>query len=397
MAETVLIVDDEESVRKTLFEWLNASQWNIDILVASDAESALVLANEQTIDLAILDWNLGSGSDGLQLLEDLFEFQPDIVAILVTGFAHQATPLDALRMGVRDYLDKNQDLNRDSFLAAVEKQLRKIVPAKNYRLFHEQLRNFRDAVQELIPLVEKSNRLSSHVGLPEIVPNALGFAKYLIPCEQLVMLILEQAGNRLEVVAYQIDGSHVEVTPELFPHSMAAMALSIGKSTLASNYHDELLGMKLLPFEVAHRHALLVPMIIGNHHTGVLQFLRSDKSFDSSAENLSNLLGNIVCDIMRMIFEDKNIRERLLEAINRALQESGRIDIQPQSTTESSAAYQRLQVGAKLISDLPGSSESELELLDELRQLNLRHGDIAIQHALASIQLVRKLLDAYAG
>ena len=40
-----------------------------------------------------------------------------MVAILVTGFAHQATPLDALRMGVRDYLDKNADLNRETFLA----------------------------------------------------------------------------------------------------------------------------------------------------------------------------------------------------------------------------------------------------------------------------------------
>ena len=33
---------------------------------------------------------------------------------MITGFAHQATPLDAMRMGVRDYLDKNQDLDRDT-------------------------------------------------------------------------------------------------------------------------------------------------------------------------------------------------------------------------------------------------------------------------------------------
>ena len=45
-----------------------------------------------------------------------------IVAILVTGFAHQATPLDALRMGVRDYLDKNQDLK-------VNAQVRNGLPA----------------------------------------------------------------------------------------------------------------------------------------------------------------------------------------------------------------------------------------------------------------------------
>ena len=85
------------------------------------------------IDLAVLDWNLGAGNDGLQLLEDLVLFNPDVVAIMVTGFAHQATPLDAMRMGVRDYLDKNQDLNRDTFLAAVRKQLDHIRPAKRQR------------------------------------------------------------------------------------------------------------------------------------------------------------------------------------------------------------------------------------------------------------------------
>src|SRR5580692_5127947 len=128
MSDTVLIVDDEESVRRTFQEWLVSSGLGAKVFVAADAESALRIANEQPIDLAVLDWNLGSGSDGLKLLEDLVEFRPDVVAILVTGFANQATPLDALRMGVRDYIDKNQDLNRETFLNAVRKQLERIIP-----------------------------------------------------------------------------------------------------------------------------------------------------------------------------------------------------------------------------------------------------------------------------
>src|SRR5438552_8397804 len=116
--ETILIVDDEESVRRTFREWLEGAGLGCRILSAADAEQALVLANQQPIDLAILDWNLGAGNDGLQLLEDLCLFHPDVVAILVTGYAHQATPLDALRLGVRDYFDKKQDFNRETFLAS---------------------------------------------------------------------------------------------------------------------------------------------------------------------------------------------------------------------------------------------------------------------------------------
>src|SRR6516165_3620317 len=137
--DTVLIVDDEESVRQTFREWLEEGDGKCRILAAADAENALLQANQQVIDLAILDWNLGSGNDGLQLLEDLYLFNPNVVAIMVTGFAHQATPLDAMRMGVRDYLDKNQDLDRDSFLHAVSRQLERIRPAKRERRLHDTL------------------------------------------------------------------------------------------------------------------------------------------------------------------------------------------------------------------------------------------------------------------
>src|SRR5438552_6103205 len=142
MTETILIVDDEEPVRRTFQEWLAGSGLNCRVLAAADAEEALVLANQHAIDLAVLDWNLGSGSDGLQLLEDLSLFHPDVIAILVTGFAHQATPLDALRMGVRDYLDKNQDLNRETFLRSVQRQLDRIIPAKRQRAFNQTLKEF---------------------------------------------------------------------------------------------------------------------------------------------------------------------------------------------------------------------------------------------------------------
>src|SRR5207253_4527038 len=131
--ETILVVDDEEPVRRTFREWLAGAGLSCTILTAGDAESALQLANKQTVDLAILDWHLGAGDDGLQLLQDLYEFNPDVVAIMVTGFANQASPLDAMRMGVRDYLDKNHDLNKDTFLSSVRRQLEHIRPAKRER------------------------------------------------------------------------------------------------------------------------------------------------------------------------------------------------------------------------------------------------------------------------
>src|SRR5262249_21356837 len=154
MTDTVLIVDDEESVRRTFQEWLAASGLALRVFAVPDAESALRVANEHAIDLAVLDWNLGSGSDRLRLLQDLAEFRPDGVDILVTGFAGIATPLQALRMGVRDYLDKNADLNRDTFVKAVRRQLDRIHPAKRQRELNRSLAAFRGAVEQVLPLVQ---------------------------------------------------------------------------------------------------------------------------------------------------------------------------------------------------------------------------------------------------
>ncbi|MFO0926926.1 MAG: hypothetical protein U0736_07765 [Gemmataceae bacterium] len=82
-------------------------------------------------------------------------FNPDVVAILVTGFANQATPLMAMRMGVRDYLDKNHDLDRSTFLTVVRRQLDRIRPLlRRERRINRGLATFRAAVDQVLPLVQ---------------------------------------------------------------------------------------------------------------------------------------------------------------------------------------------------------------------------------------------------
>src|SRR5438132_9052706 len=175
MQDTILIVDDETTVRQTVREWLTQAGLDCDIVDAPDAEAALKLANARPIDLAILDWNLGAGDDGLQLLQDLAAFHPDIVAIMITGFANLATPLDAMRMGVRDYLDKNHDFSRESLTKSVKKQLDLIRPAKQMRRLHETLVAFRGAVEQVVPRVQSAAALNDPVPLPDAIRSLVRF------------------------------------------------------------------------------------------------------------------------------------------------------------------------------------------------------------------------------
>jgi ActR/RegA family two-component response regulator len=227
--ETILIVDDEESVRKTFREWLEGAGFKCRILTAADAETALVQANQHTTDLAILDWNLGAGNDGLQLLEDLYVFNPDVVAIMITGFAHQATPLDAMRMGVRDYLDKNQDLDRETFLAAVGRQLERIRPAKRERRLHRSLVAFREAVEKVLPLVQAATALNDPVPLPEAVRRLLGFLLHTTGARHGVLVVHSYDAERkpAEILkAYDAAGEPLAL--ELVPFARSVAGTVVG-------------------------------------------------------------------------------------------------------------------------------------------------------------------------
>src|SRR4051794_6856879 len=227
MTDTVLIVDDEEPVRRTFQEWLTSARLNVRVFAVGDAESALLVANEHAVDLAVLDWNLGSGSDGLRLLEDLVEFRPEVVAILVTGFAHQATPLDALRMGVRDYLDKNQDLNRDTFVAAVRKQLDRIRPAKQQREPNKRLAAFREAVEKILAIVETSAAFNVHVPMPEAVKSLLRLFVHSTKAVDGALIVRHTSPDGTEsTVAYGSDGEQLPAPTTPFGRSLAASVIS---------------------------------------------------------------------------------------------------------------------------------------------------------------------------
>src|SRR5438094_7182708 len=217
LTETILIVDDEEPVRKTFREWLESASLGCRLLSAPDAETALVLANDNVIDLAILDWALGAGDDGLQLLQDLYEFNPDVVAIMVTGFANQATPLDAMRMGVRDYLDKNHDLNKDTFLSSVRRQLEHIRPAKRERQLHETLVAFRETVEKILPLVQSAAALNDPVPLPDAIGSLFRFLLVTTRAKDGVLLVRHYDAERATETCQVYDAQGKKLDTALVP------------------------------------------------------------------------------------------------------------------------------------------------------------------------------------
>jgi ActR/RegA family two-component response regulator len=406
MSETILIVDDEEPVRRTFAEWLAGSGWPCRVLVAADAEEALRLANQGAIDLAVLDWNLGAGNDGLQLLEDLSVFQPDIVAILVTGYAHQATPLDALRMGVRDYLDKNQDLNRDTFLAAVRKQLDRILPAKRHRELHASLAAFRSAVEKVLPLVQSTAALNDPVPLPRAVASLCRFLGRLTGAADGVLLLrsapADGAADGAEVCqVYGADGEPLDVDLVPFARSVAATAISFGQPCIMNDLAGAgAANVELQPFERGRSALLAAPLAAGPGVHAVLELFDRPGGFRDEDRKLAAAAADIGTELLRRELAERQARRTLFDAVAAALDATRLV---PAPDGPAPAARPEEPLPATVLDSLRQGlatdrtaavgADAALRLAEAVRTLAVRHGPPAVEHCIRLVESVRELLD----
>lgn len=408
MPETILIVDDEESVRRTFHEWLTTSGIGCEVHAVASAEAALLFANRHSIDLAILDWNLGSGSDGLQLLEDLVEFHPDIVAILVTGFAHQATPLDALRMGVRDYLDKNQDLNRETFLKAVRKQLDRIVPAKRQRQFTHSLLTFRESVEKVLPLVQSSAAMNDPVPLPDAIRSLFRFLMQTTQAEKGVLLARHVAPNGDESFrAYDSDGTSLGTPPVPFARSLAASVVSMQEPCALSRHDLAMSGaVEFQPFEEHFAHLLAAPMLVAAGTHVVLELLdkQNGKPFTDDDRRLLAAACDFGAELLRQALAERQTQRTLFDAVETVLRASASMTDSMPSTTgrplESpppAAVLDRLKEGLGATGNALMDPESSIRLAEAIRVLAVKHGPSAVRHCIAVVESLKKLLDEMSG
>jgi NtrC-family two-component system response regulator AlgB len=99
----VLIVDDEDGIRRTLRLCLEGAGYAV--AVASSGESAVAMAKRAPPDLALVDLRLG-GLDGIGVLSALAHEAPATTVVLMTAYATIDNAVDAMRKGAVDYLPK---------------------------------------------------------------------------------------------------------------------------------------------------------------------------------------------------------------------------------------------------------------------------------------------------
>ncbi|MBW2636947.1 MAG: response regulator [Deltaproteobacteria bacterium] len=114
----ILVVDDELMIRH-LFQRMFSREYQVS--VAESGKEAIEMLKKETFDVVFIDVVM-PGMDGVETLNALKDIKPDIVAIMMTGFAVENKIQTAMKLGAFDYIYKPFE---ESEIQAIFKKLEK--------------------------------------------------------------------------------------------------------------------------------------------------------------------------------------------------------------------------------------------------------------------------------
>lgn len=154
--KTILVVDDEKSVRDSLKMVLEFESY--EVLFAENGQEALSVLNQTTVDLVLLDVKM-AGMDGLEVLQRIREKNSELPVIMISGHGTIETAVEATKLGAFDFLPK--PLDRDKLLVTARNALQQAKLAEDFRKLREsvegkwQILGESVKIKEILAVVER--------------------------------------------------------------------------------------------------------------------------------------------------------------------------------------------------------------------------------------------------
>jgi DNA-binding NtrC family response regulator len=245
---TILVIDDQQSIRKTLREILEYENFQVD--EAEDGLKGLDLVKTHTYDVILCDIKMPK-MDGIEFLEHVSEVNADVPVIMISGHGNIETAVEALKKGAYDYIAKPIDLPRllvtlrnameRKSLVTETRQLKRKVSKSKVR----EMIGASEPITKIKELIEKVAPTDARV----LVTGSNGTGKELV-ARWMHELSPRANGPMVEVNCAAIPSELIE--SELFGHEKGAFTSAIkqrqGKFELAHGgtlFLDEIGDMSL--------------------------------------------------------------------------------------------------------------------------------------------------------
>ena len=243
----ILIVEDEEAIRRVLKKVLSEDDSKNNILEASDGVEAINKIKTENLQLVICAIKMPK-KDGLDVLNFLKSYDDKIPIIMISGHGDLKTAVMAMRKGAFDYIEKPPDLN--SLLSSVRESLKNKIKVKKSSVKTSKQSKYEivgdsKKIKELKQIIEKISPTNARVMI--LGPNGSG--KELV-ARQIHNNSLRSDGPFIEVNCAAIPSELIE--SELFGHLKGSFTSAhkdrVGKFEAANNgtiFLDEIGDMSL--------------------------------------------------------------------------------------------------------------------------------------------------------
>ncbi len=243
---TILIVDDEASIRSTLTEILSFENYKTDS--AADGEEGLRLFSEHKYDLVLCDIKMPK-IDGIEFLEKAVAINSDVPIIMISGHGTIETAVEAVKKGAFDFISKPPDLNR--LLITIRNALEKGTLVAETKILRKKI----PKVEEIVGHSKPINRIKETID--KVAPTE---ARILITGEngvgkELVARWLHEKSHRAAAPLVEVNCAAIPtelIESELFGHEKgsftSAVRQRIGKFEQANGgtlFLDEIGDMSL--------------------------------------------------------------------------------------------------------------------------------------------------------
>ena len=219
----ILIIEDEESIRRVLVRILNEEDSNFEIYEASDGKKGLESISKENFDLVLCDIKMPK-IDGIELLQRTRKKNSSLPFIMLTGHGNVETAVESMKLGAYDFISKPPDLNRliTSVRNALERKelvtenkiLRKKV-AKRYQIIGES-----KSIKAIHELIDKVAQSEARV----LITGESGTGKELV-AHQIHKRSLRQKSSFVEVNCAAIPAELIE--SELFGHTKGSFTSAV--------------------------------------------------------------------------------------------------------------------------------------------------------------------------